>query len=674
MGTDNVQLTARLQAGADVGALGLPAPTRPATPRAGVPPAVVKLRNAKDAPPPLSCQQTLTLSFFFDGTGNNLDADISTAEHSNVARLYRVHVLDDDAKGVYRFYLAGIGTLFNDREVSDPGGTLFGTAFGAQGQARLKFAFARLREKVRAAEQRAQNPTNKICWIKIAAFGFSRGAALARAFCRDLEQLCKQDASSTTGWRLKDGGHPIEITFLGLFDTVASAGLPPSANNLQRNRYVQAAEWVANPLSKALRSAFETPELKRLAFGQPGADPAPGPADGHAGWASGMQISRMVQKCMHMMASHENRNSFALDSTLYESKPGSNRFVFPSVVTESFYPGVHSDVGGGYRPGEGGCRAERGAQLSLIPLRNMHAEALPHVPLRPLYALEDRKQREDFALDDDGAKQLAHTVELFEAYRAKAESTSVPGATKGFGGQLNAHMRLYYAWRFHALKQTMAARRAGHSTDREQRIAQHEREFARDRTALKQEKRTAAEELSAAQDNEETARQRLEGARMLKIRYGTPIDPQAVMRYEAAQRSTEQKQVAFDRTRARVDTAANDSKLGDAADKYGQMLFDDAKQIVAWMRQDKSLTLRPHYAALVEAYRDEFERNQGLNAQRDAKLIELFDYYVHDSLGGFDTDQTWTSDPRIVYVGSDNKLRYAFQSIDEKDGATEKAA
>ena len=59
---------------------------------------------------------------------------------------------------------------------------------------------------------------------------------------------------------------------------------------------------------------------------------------------------------------------------------------------------------------------------------------------------------------------------------------------------------------------------------------------------------------------------------------------------------------------------------------------------------------------LFRSYLDEFERNRGL---RDAKIIEFFDDYVHDSLAGFDTDETWPSDPRIVYVGGDNKLRYA---------------
>ena len=654
----NVTRIDRLTAGADAGAMRLPAAAQPAAPSTRVPVAQIKLRDAKDAPPANTCQQTLTMSFFFDGTGNNLDADIETFEHSSVARLYRSHLEDDPAKGLYRFYLPGIGTLFKDREVNDPGGTLTGNAFGDQGQARLDWAFARLKEKVNDAEKRAENPTNKICWIKVAVFGFSRGAALARAFCRDLQKLCVESASSASGWRLRQGQHPIEITFLGLFDTVASAGLPPSANNtLQRNRYAQAAEWI-NPVGKVVRLALQTPELKQLAFGQPGADPAPGPADGHATWANGMQIGSMVTHCVHMIAAHENRNSFGVDSTLYEATP--DHFLFPASTTEMLYPGVHSDVGGGYRPGEGGCRGEKGSQLSVIPLRAMHAEALPYVPLRPLAALEDEAQRQDFAIDPEGAKHFAHMTDLFNNYKSVAERTSVPGATQGVGGQINAHMRLYYAWRFHRVRAEAAGAASSTEPGRTERITKNEKQFKADRGAIEAELKSARIELYKAQQAEERLRLNLEAERMGQARYGLPIDASLVQRHEAAKRNTEQKQVAFDRVRARKSTAADDSGLDAAIGKYDRMLLDDARQIIRWMKDDATLKLRPHYAALVEAYRDEYERGKGLSPSTDAKLIELFDHYVHDSMAGFDTDESWPSDPRIVYVGGDRKLRYAF--------------
>lgn len=673
------------------------------------------------------------LSFFFDGTGNNLDADVGTWEHSNVARLYRSHLEDDKDLGRYRFYLPGIGTLFIDREVQDPGGTLFGNAFGAQGQARLNWALARLREKVRQAEQRAQNPTNKISWIKVSVFGFSRGAALARAFARDLQKLCRPDARSSTGWRLAQGGHPIEIIFLGLWDTVASAGLPPSANNAHRNRYVKLLPGLA------LAQAMQTPELKRLAFGTAGADPAPGTADGHADWANDLVIRGLVKRCVHMVAAHETRNSFPSDSVLHEASPG--RFILPPSTDEWVYPGAHSDIGGGYRPGEGGCRPENGAQLSLLSLRAMHEHAFnAGVKLRPLAALEDQAQRDDFALDGPLAEQYAKTLDLWKHYLSQRNAYAVPGIASGLGGEMVKHMRVYYAWRFRSIRLAQAAARNSRTTTQQDQVTRHEAGFAADRKKLESDYQASCKELLEAQGRQRQAREALAQAQRAQARFGTPINPSLVQKHEQAKRVTEQKQARNDRLRARIDTAANDGELNVAIAKYDQMLYDDAVQIVGWMRKDeidaelddlkaqlsreemrrnsefarlnmsgkgvnpvtlvstaegqrlwreindryeprirslksridelgakkKNKTgpqpdrylskLRPHYRALVDAYLDEYERGNGM---KDEKLIAFFDDYVHDSLAGFDTDETWPSDPRIVYVGGDRKLRFA---------------
>src|SRR5688500_10130354 len=69
------------------------------------------------SPPAGSCQQSLVLSFFFDGTGNNIDADRGTAQQSNVARLFESHRLSSRQEGIYAFYCYGIGTYF--KEIGD---------------------------------------------------------------------------------------------------------------------------------------------------------------------------------------------------------------------------------------------------------------------------------------------------------------------------------------------------------------------------------------------------------------------------------------------------------------------------------------------------------------------------------------------------------------------------
>ena len=104
-------------------AAGSGGPTEPA-PRAALPAPTLAQRAvaasaAEDAkPPPASCQQCLYVSFFFDGTGNNMKADLPTLEHSNVARMFRAH-LEDKPGGVERVYIPGIGTLFP--EIGDNG-------------------------------------------------------------------------------------------------------------------------------------------------------------------------------------------------------------------------------------------------------------------------------------------------------------------------------------------------------------------------------------------------------------------------------------------------------------------------------------------------------------------------------------------------------------------------
>ncbi|WP_158635742.1 DUF2235 domain-containing protein [Vulcaniibacterium tengchongense] len=82
------------------------------------------------------------ISIFFDGTGNNREADEPMHRDSNVARPYRAREDDNPAEGIYRIYLPGIGTDF--REIGDPGNTAEGMAFAKYGEARLQWAMQQL--------------------------------------------------------------------------------------------------------------------------------------------------------------------------------------------------------------------------------------------------------------------------------------------------------------------------------------------------------------------------------------------------------------------------------------------------------------------------------------------------------------------------------------------------
>jgi hypothetical protein len=163
------------------------------------------------------------------------------------------------------------------------------------------------------------------------------------------------------------GGFRVEFDFLGLFDTVASVGL---ANSSQV-------------------------------------------ADGHWAWADSEDSLRIPDglKCVHLVAGHELRRSFPVDSISVNG-------ALPPTCEEIVVPGVHSDVGCGYSP----CEQGRGSNLdgddmlSRIPLLMMYKTArLNGVPLKLEFASKIAKDR--FAL-------ASRTIEAFNAYIATCKETS----------------------------------------------------------------------------------------------------------------------------------------------------------------------------------------------------------------------------------------------------------
>lgn len=603
--------------------------------------AVAAGQQARAAPPASSCQQCLTLSFFFDGTGNNIDADVGTMQHSNVARLYLAHPLNDETVGRFAFYIYGIGTYF--KEVGDVGNTDRGRGLGHMGQARLDWAFRKFDETVAKAKARAQNPTNKISGITVHVFGFSRGSALARAFVRDLAARCTQGA---TGYRLRRGSYPIKVGFLGLFDTVASVGLPMSANNTPG---ATTAGWYSLQTTLNVRAASAVTGVRAIAFGQPGADPAPGDFDGHASWADGLAVPApdFVGHCVHMTAGHEIRNSFPLDSAL-------NGRQYPEGVTEMVYPGAHSNVGGGYQPGEGARSAHYAEVLSLVPLRAMHASARDAgVPLLSLGEISARSTilKRSFALDEEGSLRYGELVDHWRHYTAQASSGG-----RHVGNEILNHLHWFNRWRFYNIRRNQAAARSGGQGPDAATAAQRERGFSAERSRMQSELAPLQQTSGAADRRLQRAEEQLRSAQMAQARFGLPVNASLQSEVAQARESAAQEKDRYLTEKSKLDTYANDSALGEHFAAYDAQLVEDARAVIEWRRRDPSLQMRPHYQNLVSAYEDEFLRNQGL---RDAKIIAFFDRYVHDSLAGFATDATLPSDPRVVYVGGDDKLRFA---------------
>ncbi|TKC88268.1 DUF2235 domain-containing protein [Trinickia terrae] len=347
------------------------------------------------------CSQNVWISIFFDGTGNNLYHDTPRQKQSNVSRLWAAHAVDDDSSSTYKVYIPGLGTPYP--EIGEHDNSTMGLAFGAGGENRLQRARMEFDNHIKKAAARAKNPTQPIRMINFALFGFSRGSALARAFAIRIAAECKNKNGS---WSYQ--GYPIRLYFMGLFDTVASAGLAGGAKVLDHSPVVTSAVGAIMPLV--------------------GVGLAVAPKNGHYDWAKDLRIPAMAEQCVHYVAAHEVRDSFPLDSV----RDGKH---YPSNTVEVPYPGVHSDVGGGYAPGEQTRALKDEDKLSQVPLNHMYRVArVAGVPLQALEVLADQVKtsfncssrlatlydRYQSTADASGPIEKTFSDHLFQLYRARS--------------------------------------------------------------------------------------------------------------------------------------------------------------------------------------------------------------------------------------------------------------
>jgi hypothetical protein len=244
-----------------------------------------------------SVQEVKQLQFgvFFDGTGNNKDVDMQCAdddfEPTNVAKLFELYP-EEDVLGLGRHYVKGIGTendLLQCGVGDEPDYSMLEQGLGLGINDRIHEALDRLKTFFGLFK------SNKRIHCKIDIFGFSRGAATARAFINRLHELKKMPANGY--WRKEQV--TIEVRFCGLFDTVGS-------------------------------------------IIQPGGDYNGG---------FNLNLGRVSAKAVyHLTAYHEYREYFPISSLKTESGrlPAAH-------FAEECLPGAHSDIGGGY----GGDNIER---------------------------------------------------------------------------------------------------------------------------------------------------------------------------------------------------------------------------------------------------------------------------------------------------------------------------
>ena len=421
-----------------------------------------------------SCEQTIHVSIFFDGTNNNDDKDnkddkknknwrdSNTSKHTNIARLYNAAI--DDKKTMFSIYIPGVGTPF--RKIGEKTYDEDGKSIARGFDPRCVWAYTRLLNAVHAAmtwgvpdplfppgpsekerklisDARARELCNEggdpskfatdLAWLNSAywqaiykekqrpkavkkiwinVFGFSRGAAGARAFAHKLltewapgGNLLKYAPDTPKGKNGEPLGLlPYEINFMGLFDTVASVDWADSFRMALNISTFSGHSWLGrNGMAFAGDGLLKMLTRKsEMGFA----------ADGALG------IHEKVRFCYHAFSIHEQRMSFPLDSIRKgDAYPKGYRM-------EVAYPGVHSDVGGGYRPGEQGKACDSNgnpldsAKLSQIPLHDMYIEALKcGVPLMTGDQMRGQSVEADFAID-------AEMVRVFNAWRSTVGSIS----------------------------------------------------------------------------------------------------------------------------------------------------------------------------------------------------------------------------------------------------------
>ena len=475
------------------------------------------------------CTKVLHFSVFFDGTGNNRDLEmskpLSSRALSNIAKLLDAH---KQAENVLRVYIPGVGTPYPD--IGDTGGVL-GSAIGKGADARIKKAIELLDQELARvpAEQ-------KVLLINVVVFGFSRGAAQARAFVRDLAAKC---TSKDGGYRYKD--KPLRIAFAGLFDTVCSAyddlaGATVTANG------------------------------------------------GHNGWASDMRLPPMVEQTVHMNAAHELRRRFPLDST----RIGAD---YPDNTVEIWYPGVHSDVGGGYSPQYQG----RENTISRFSLNQMFDLAFTGgVMLSTLSKLAPEVQ-DEFSTDDSALRAA------FNAY-----IDAVPMKIGPMEEVQAAHMQLFHRW----LKKRVNAKAD---------VPSSERLKAARRAAQEQQKAAMAERIA------------LNPSRGTYDEFGPVFSLEEQQKYDAILEREQQSRAAGAEARA---------ALSDLDEENAKYLWD-VQDIVSRAKNGGTLTLRER--TIKAAWENDAELPPDVDA--------FFDSFAHDSVAHFDYDTSRLSDWRTIYFG-----------------------
>ncbi len=629
------------------------------------------------------CSKSLHISLFFDGTGNNLNNDVflsSPRQSTNITRLFRASIGEGlaggtghneqaryltDAAGTgdgehFKYYMPGVGTPF--AEVGDLDYTRIGQGVARYGEERINWALMMIIDALRRtlklprqnnaallAAVKAMGTLPGLGWvngerirrrefdkqlallatplrialsrnagqcqllgISLYVYGFSRGATAARAFVSWLNGLLSKSVKTPTpSLAILDLKLPISVEYLGLMDSVASVGLP---------------------------------------------DSVPG-VDGHMSWADGNQAlpeGELVKRCLHIVASHEQRLSFPLESIRREGGD------YPTNSVEVIYPGVHSDQGGGYPAGYQGKayslnnNEEDTLLLSQIALNDLYADAFKHGA--PLKAPKDAMPRElhgqlwrvmapELILEFIAAPTL---INRFNAWREV--TLGLPPAPSPLSNNEAARYKPLPA--NDHIEQALRSQMAWISAWRIDRYAfasLHQTPFYRQASDIHADparRKTAELEQSQAQRAIKTRREQQLGREHMRLEPAKPLEP-GLPGFEPDLAQTQLREAAeefgadFGGAGVMANVAAGVARLGRIPGLLAHSVTAEARREREQMRSAGMTKIRQLFPLSKTAfvYRDELKRgdvDESLNAaQPEGLLRALFDDQVHDSRAAF---------------------------------------
>ncbi|WP_152223639.1 DUF2235 domain-containing protein [Pseudomonas sp. SCB32] len=609
------------------------------------------------------CCRSLHISFFFDGTNNNNKNDTAEGHPTNIAKLFHASLRGSKAqdRGYFSYYMPGVGTAFP--EIGEFDYSEEGLKYATGGEGRINWALVQLasalsyalndkqgiddavaKTKVEAMgtpgfppgmivlgggrrrsvmnslleglRAKIEKAKPRVLGVKLYVYGFSRGAAEARAFVTWLSELFE----TPKGKDLPEQsliGLPVSVEFLGLLDTVASVGI------------AHAAPFFA----------------------------------GHMDWADNTQLlpcaekyPLFVKQCRHFVAAFEQRSCFPLDSIRDEKGK------YPAKSFEVVYPGVHSDVGGGYpKNDQGKARGGTHELISQVALHDIYAEAFAAgAPLQvpkssmPAYLLSTQPWRQMDLATQKEFDISPLVVERFNAWRI--------ATLQGVTSEVSKNQK---PWEYKPvpLGQTVEAVLAdqlgwitGWRIGRYANDEGGDKDSYKDQDFFKEAREDDRYKESVDRKENETQKKTAEGYRLQKpaeaVNYpGPPIYEPVLDHTQISQAAAEFKADYYDLKREQTSW-------------QGTLLDVVLRDTAYLLNEDDERKARETLKAVGKARSQRlFRDNRGTPSDDPtlALLVALFDDQIHDSRAWFMYDAMKTRELwagyffyRMIYFGNDN--------------------